>query len=49
MNDKENHKSPENNDESLPPLDQGEEIIFPQKDASPTQAPSRPSENIFSP
>ncbi|MCH7649610.1 MAG: efflux RND transporter periplasmic adaptor subunit [Nitrospinae bacterium] len=49
MNDKENHKNPENNDESLPPLDQEEEIIFPQKDASPTQAPLAGRRKIFSP
>ncbi len=49
MNDKENHKSPENNDESLHPIDQGEEIIFPQKEASPTQAPPTGRRKIFSP
>jgi len=49
MNDKENHKSPENNNETIHPVDQGEEIIFPQKDASPTQAPPKGRRKIFSP
>jgi len=49
MNDKENHKSPENNNETIHPVDQGEEIIFPQKEASPTQAPPKGHRKLFSP